>query len=372
MLDLEGQLRQEFQVIAQGVHVDESHRLPALQPEAHSRRRHWVWSVVAGMALSVLVVVGVVLGRQALTDSPPPLSPPPLPDSESWVRSLPLGSEPTLAYTDGTALVTREGTFSLPGDDAGLVGEAEMGYVVLVEHPRPGVFSEYGLVTRSGRYESLPVGTGAVYDAAISPDGRLAAYQGSVLDLDRRSVVANLPGQAVSVMGWGPQGILLSAGTASGRLLFDPATSRSIRLDAEVFTLATKSQVAIVAGRCSQAVELAADGTMNPLYSGCGPESVDAVSPDGDVLVLQDLTLLDASTSQPLSLGIPPIRYAAGRASWEDDTTLLLLSPVDDTGPYSTPQQVIRCDLVAATCERAGDPITLQRGESLDFAPGIN
>jgi len=158
------------------------------------------------------LVLGVTLvALTACDDDPPPPTPAPaLPSAAAWFESLPRGAPPEVPYARGTTLHLPGGPrVPIDGTSVEILDATPRGTMLLVERDDPAFDTDYVWVRPDGSRSVLPdTLSHGVQDAVVSPDGRLFAHGGEVVDLRDGTVVATIPREATILTGWVRGGVV--------------------------------------------------------------------------------------------------------------------------------------------------------------------
>jgi RNA polymerase sigma factor (sigma-70 family) len=335
---------------------------------ARRRRRQTYWLTGCAAALAALVGAGVTF-FDGSDDSPTEPDPPPVVDVDpiAWARQLPQGAPVRLAYLANGAIHVPDQPEPLPRQAVRPIGKTAEGWLVNVAGDArqgqggPSVGLGYGLVTANGAIEPLPQDP---YDGppmleALSPDGKLFAVGGALVDLGQRRVVGRTPAGALYSTGWTPVGMVYIGGPYESGWLWRPG-SPPIGLPVRIWDTATNAPIALATSRhdCVNVVRLTADGDVSPIYDDCasGASSPVSLSPDGSHAVTAALDVLDVDEGTITPYGLPT-RGIAGMLAWEDDDHFVL--------PFETQQTAtrdravfVRCSVTTQECERAGPEFT--------------
>lgn len=335
---------------------------------ARRRRRRTLWLTGCTAALVALVGAGVTF-VDGSDDSPRQPDPPPLVDVDpiAWARQLPQGSPVQLAYVANGAIHLPNRQEPLPDRAMRPIGKTTEGWLVTIgrdARPGKGVLPArlgYGLVTARGTIEPLPQDP---YDGppmleALSPDGKLLAMGGALVDVAQRRVVGRTPSGAFYSTGWTPVGMVYIGGPEETGWLWRPG-STPIGLPVRIWDTAANAPIALATSGndCVNVVRLTADGDVTTVYDDCasGASSPVSLSPDGAHAVTAALDVLDVDegTATPYEL---PTRGIAGMLAWEDNDHFVLPFETRETATRDR-AVFVRCSVTTQECERAGPEFT--------------
>ena len=323
----------------------------------------------------------------------------------AWARGLPAGHAPRLPFYDGAAL--RDGDVEVTVPDAVDQGQpplrVEGGWVVRRRAPL-GVVAP-AVLSPGGALRALPVhhdsGGGGSSLVVVSRDGRQVAYGASVVDVATGEATA-LPhdpvveepandGYAVGIRlaGWAEDGLVYDgAPTREGlgtQWLLRPDGS-TVRLSGPEWEGVPRSEVGAAAGHavlhdysdartCTGAYAVRAQ-RWEATGTGCMGRYLEealSVSPGGRWLLTDDLPeVWDLARGRWVRLDAPEAAFSdpghawLGAVGWESDD--VFLAPVPDRvlplamggEPVEQAVQVVRCDVSAGSCERAGEELALE------------
>jgi hypothetical protein len=234
---------------------------------------------------------------------------------------------------------------------------------------------------RSLRVTPDPYG-GGVQVEALSPDGRLVAEGGALVDVDSRTVVGRVPENAVYASAWTEAGLLYNRWpTAINRVknpsywLWNPG-SAPIRLAADLrWEVTTSARTLLITNGCTQLVQLQADGSLTPVHPTCIEHRPLSLSPGGTYLLTRDFNVIttEDGSAEPFA-GIPEEVVQRGWVWWEDDDHFIVSAEGTDTtrgrmGDPGGPRHAIlvRCSISTHDCERASNKFTLAASDQLDL-----
>jgi hypothetical protein len=353
---------------------------------ARLRRRRTTWVGVA--AATVLVVAGASQVPLTGSDDNGADAPKPRPAASlyplDWAKSLPAGPPTELSYVAHGTLYSGDLKIPLPGDDAGLYGKTRGGWVIAVGYDNDRgipVDGAYGVVTANGAFERFPPDPygGAVQVEALSPDGRLFAEGGALIDVDSRTIIGRVPGNAFYSAEWTDAGLLYNDRTSPEEnpsyWLWNPGTP-PIELAADLRWEVTTSGVALITTRgCTQLVQLHSDGSMTPVHATCIEDRRLSISPSGTYLVTQDFDVITTETgsAEPFR-GIPEEVMEHTWMWWEDDDHFIVSAEGTDStrgsmGDPAGPRHAIlvRCSISTHECARASDRFLLTASDQVDL-----
>lgn len=264
----------------------------------------------------------------------------------SALAALQRGAPPEVPYAVGTTLHLPGGTrVPLDGTSVEVLDATPRGTMLLVERDDPAFDTDYVWVRPDGTRTVLPdTLSHGVQDAVVSPDGRLFAHGGEVVDLRDGSVVAKIPRAATILTGWVQGGIVY--GGRRTTYLWRPG-HEPFRLDAWT-SFPNRSDVGLVARHGCRKVVHVYPGTDYTEEWGtqCGRPTALTVSPGGEWLVTRDLRIVDAAQETSWAPAGGPVSIPSWPGThWESDHVVLVAL---GTG-------VLRCDALERTCEWALD-----------------
>lgn len=369
---LENRLRDDLRLA--GTAVRPSAGFSARVVGAASRRRPLRLAISAAAAAGGVAVVAVGVGvtdlvqrsdsstRTEVTTAPPSESL----DPGQVLAALPDGRPPERPISVNGALHDGNHIVPLPGRDGGVVDRVAGGWLVLAENRTDGAFtSTFGVLSPDGSFRELPSFPDRfTQEAAVSPDGNEVFSDSTVLDMRDGAVVDQLARPAATSVGWNQAGIFYTDRSARTHL-WSPGAD-PVQLKVDVMTVAEDSDRVLVRGPgrgCASVVQVSAEGATSALFKGCGETVPSDLSPDGDRVLTRDLDVVSiadgAVTALPALAGLQDRDESAG---WEDNGHILVA--VRASGDHVQP---VRCDVVAATCERAGEPLSTVN-DYIDFS----
>lgn len=259
---------------------------------------------------------------------------------------------PRVPYAIGTTLHLPTGPrVPVEGSEVEILDVTPRGTMLLVERDEPVFDTDYVWVAPDGSTTVLPdTLSHGVQDAAVSPDGRLFARGGEVVDLADGSVVAEIPDEAVVVTGW-VEGGLVYDDRRGTTFLWRPGRAPFELADRTFFP--NRTDVGLVAERGCRAVVHVYPGTDYTEEWGtqCGQPGALTVSPGGEWIVDRRLRLVDAAQEKGRALlGEPATVTTWPDTYWESPHVVLVALPAG----------VLRCDALERTCAWAlTDPAEL-------------
>lgn len=353
---------------------------------ARKRRRRTTWIGVAVVAVAMVAgasLVPLTRSQDNGADAPQPhptVSQYPL----DWAKSLPTGAPTELSYIAHGALHSGNLEIRLPGDWSGLYGKVRDGWLVAVGYYNNRgipVNGAYGVLTANGAFERLPADPygGGVQVEALSPDGRLFAEGGALVDVDRRTVVGQVPDNAFYSSEWTDAGLLYHDWTRPGEnpsyWLWNPG-SAPIRLAADLrWEVTTSARTWLTTNGCRQLVQLQVDGSLTPVHPTCIEHRPLSLSPRGTYLLTRDFNVIatEDGSAEPFA-GIPEEVVQGGWVWWEDDDHFIVSAEGTDStrgrmGDPGGPRHAIlvRCSISTHDCERASSKFTLAASDQLDL-----
>ena len=334
----------------------------------HRRRRNW-W--LTGCAAAMIALVGGGLVFYDESDDSPPRPDPPTPflqvDPIAWADQLPQGPPVRLAYVGDRAIHLPGRPAPLPHDAGRPVGKTTAGWLVTVNRaarPSTGGLPArlgYGLVSANGTIEPLPRDPydGSFVLEALSPDGKLFAMGGALIDLAQGRVVGRTPPNAFYSTGWMPIGLLYVGGPNESGWLWRPG-SPPIALPDRIWDTAATAPIGLASSGddCMNVVRLTADGDVSVIYKGCasGASSPISLSPDGSHALTADFDVLDVDEGTITRYDLPTSGIA-GQLGWEDNDHFVL--PLESQETATRDRVVfVRCSIAMHECERAGPEFT--------------
>jgi|RhiMethySRZTD1v2_1073278.scaffolds.fasta_scaffold17500_7 hypothetical protein len=363
----------------------------------HRRQATWIGVAVATVAL----VAGASLVPLTRSENHGADAPRPHPTSSQypldWAKTLPAGPPTDLSYIARGVLHSgdleiplphfKPAPDSLPGWWYGLYGKTRDGWLISVtRYNRQGMPGDrtYGVLTASGSFERLPsvLAKGDAQVEALSPDGGLFADGGALIDVDSRTVVGQLPKNAVYASEWTDAGLLyngwpnaINRVTNPSYWLWNPG-SAPIRLDADLrWEVTTSARTWLTANGCRQLVQLQADGSMTPVHPTCTKHRPLSLSPRGTYLLTQDFSVITTGdgNAEPFA-GVPEAVVQRGVVWWEDDDHFIVSAEGTDStrgsvGDSGGPRHAIlvRCSISTYECERAGNKFMLAASDQIDL-----
>jgi RNA polymerase sigma-70 factor, ECF subfamily len=330
---------------------------------ARRQRRRSLW--LTGCVAALVTVVGASLVYLGGSDD---LSPGPdrprliVTDPIAWARQLPQGPPVRLAYIVDADIHLPGLRAPLPRGVGMPIGKTPEGWLVTVYAAiRPGKGGpadglRYGIVTANGSIELLPRDPyhGSIGLRALSPDGKLFAMGGALVDVEPRRVIGRTPANAFYSTGWTPAGLLYASRRNASSWLWQPG-SRPVAVPARLLDTAVTAPVGLAesSDNCFNVVHLAADGGVAPSYDGCasGASSPVSLSPDGSHALTADMSVLDLGDGTVTSFDLPASSIAG--FGWEDNDHFVL--PVESRETLNRDRAVfVRCSIATRECERAG------------------
>lgn len=370
--ELEDRLRDDLRVaaIAAEPSGDFASQVLADVPRRTRSRGIAVGAVAALASLASVATAVWVAGLSWPTDSSTRTqvasAPPSAVSPRQSLVALPAGAPPGRPISINGMVHDGDQVVPIPGRDGGVVDRVDGGWLVLSEHWSFGAFSsQFGVLTADGSFRALPAFPGRfTQEAAVSPDGSQVFSDSAVLDVGDGTVVDRPALVAASAIGWNQAGIIYL--DAIGRTTLWSPGSDPAQLKVDVMTVAEDSDRVLVRGPgrgCASVVQVSAEGATSALFKGCGETVLSDLSPDGDRVLTRDLDVVSiadgAVTALPALAGFQDRVESAG---WEDNGHILVA--VRASGDHVQP---VRCDVVAATCERAGEPLSTVN-DYIDFS----
>jgi DNA-directed RNA polymerase specialized sigma24 family protein len=365
----EDQLRDRLAAAVDPVRADPELIARVIEESGSARRQRRRSRLLTGCAAALIALVGgsLVYFDGSGDHSPPGPDQPGLVqvDPIAWARQLPQGPPIRLAYLTGMASHVPGRRAPLPRGAGLPIGKTPEGWLVTVypHGPHKGGLSawlRYGLVTAKGTIELLPRDPyhGSIGVRALSPDGRLFAMGGALIDIAQRRVIGRTPPDAFYSTGWTSVGLLYSSRQRASARLWRPG-SAPVRLPDPVWAGAATAPIGLVAAGedCLNVVHLDAGGDTTPLYDGCaaGATSPVSLSPDGTHALTDDLDMLDVAEGNVTPWELPT--NGTGQPGWEDNDHFVL--PVESSETTGRDRVVfVRCSIAAHSCERAGPEFT--------------
>lgn len=349
---------------------------------ARKRRRQATWIGVAVATVAVIAgasLVPLTRSEDHGADAPqrhPTVSRYPL----EWAKSLPAGPPTELSYVARGVLHSGDTAIPLPGDGSEVWGKFDSGWLVFIEYDnKRGIPSDtfYGVLAADGTIERLPADpySHAVQVNALSPDGTLFAEGQALIDVDSRTIVGRLPGNAFFSHEWTDAGLIYATWREiSSWWLWNPG-SPPIELGARLRDLTTSGLTMVTTDGCTQVVQLHSDGSMTPVYPTCIEGRHLSLSPSGTYLLTQDFKVITAESGsvEPFP-GIPESVMEHTWVWWEDDDHFIVSAEGTDSTKGSMrdpggPRHAIlvRCSISTHECEHARKRFTLAASDQLDL-----
>ena len=367
---------------------------------ARKRRRRATW---IGVAVAIFAVIaGAALAPLSRSEDHGADAPKPHPTASQypldWAKSLPVGPPTELSYIAQGTLHSgdleipfpgwnRAGPGGFPAIDLQLYGKTRDGWLVGVEHyDHTGmpVKVSYGVLSATGSFERLPADPydGEVQVEALSPDGRLFAQGGALIDVDSRTIVGRVPGNADYATEWTDAGLLYNGWpTANNRVpspsyrLWNPG-SAPIELDANLrWEVTASARTWLTTNGCTHLVQLHADGSLTRVLPTCIEGRPLSLSPSGTYVLTRDFNVIstEAGSAEPFA-GLPEEIVRRGWVWWEDDDHFIVSAEGTDStrgamGDPGGPRHAIlvRCSVSTHECERASNKFTLTAADQLDL-----
>jgi hypothetical protein len=294
----------------------------------------------------------------------------------TWLSGLEQEGPVSVAYVSKGNLHIGKVDVRIPGNDVGLIGPVHGGWLVLVEvESSAGMKSEYRVINEAGESRVLPQVEYQAQEQAISPDGTLVAYGSVVVEVATGRVVESLPSNADYLVAWTDQGVVFRDAAGDSWLWRSPGAA--VRLDAPIAQVFPWSKYAVTIPRngCNSLVSIGSDGSERAAYTGCGDQMVSSPSPGGDYILSRGGRVLSSSTKGDLLPALPTDVVVPRLAAWEDATHVIFplataTDPSQGSSADSAQIVIVRCDVSAGTCGRAGSAVDGSKLDRPDLTRG--
>lgn len=251
-----------------------------------------------------------------------------------------------MPYTRGMTLHLPDGVrVPLAGTSVEILGATPRGTMLLVERDDPSFDTDYVWVTPDGGKRVMPdTLSHGVQDAVVSPDGRLFAQGGEVVDLRDGSVVAQIPRPATILIGWVEGGI--AYGGRRTTYLWKPG-HEPVELDHWTW-FPNRTDVGLVQRHgCRSVVHVYPGADHTEVWGAqCHQPPALTVSPGGEWIIDRDLRVVDTAQQKARPLAGAAVHQEFWTQTyWESEHVVLIALQIG----------VLRCDALERTCEWALD-----------------